>query len=247
MADAIIKLDEGWLLDAGHRLDQPPNGTAVIVFPVPATKPKKGNRPMLSDFMPSKRGDRIQWWSNLKKEIPTEGPNLGLTPAEITAVETLATDELAKYAATHAADSALKGARLAEKNSTNEAAIRNQIRYWKTKPNFDSSTAGGKLRLFGPDTGFDSATFKPKLSVSLDGAQAKIDFTKGECDYLCIYTRLRGTTGWTKLGIDSSSPYYDTRPLTNPNVPENREYMAMGVIDDVEIGLQSDIVSIVFG
>ena len=249
MADAIIKLDEGWLLDAGHRLDQPPNGTTVVVFPVPATKTKnkKGNQTVYNDFIPTKRGDRIQWWSNLKTKIPTAGPDIDLTPAEITAVENLATDELAKYAATDAAESALKGARQAEKNSTNEATIRNQIRYWKTKAGFDTSTVPGELRLVGSNPGFDASSFKPKLTATLDGNQVKLDFTKGECDYLCIYTRLRGETGWTKLGIDTSSPYYDTRPLSNPGVPENREYMAMGVIDDVEVGLQSDIVNILFG
>lgn len=202
---------------------------------------------MLSDFMPSKRGDRIEWWTNLKDETPTEGPKIGLTPTEITDTVALATDELAKYAATTAAESALKGARLAEKNSTNEAAVRNMIRYWKTKPNFDASGVAGNLRLVGTESSFDSSTFKPKLTVSLDGPQVKVDFTKGECDYLCIYARLRGETGWTKLGIDSSSPYYDTRPLAVPGTPETREYMASGVINDVEVGLQSDIVDILFG
>ena len=34
--------------------------------------------------------------------------------------------------------------------------------------------------------------------------------------------------------------------LANPAVPEVREYMARGVVDDVEIGLDSDIIEVVF-
>jgi len=47
--------------------------------------------------------------------------------------------------------------------------------------------------------------------------------------------------------MDNFPPYDDTRALANPNVPEVREYMVRPVINDVEIGLPSDIVSAVFG
>ncbi len=42
-------------------------------------------------------------------------------------------------------------------------------------------------------------------------------------------------------------PYVDTAPLAVANVPEVREYMGRGVINDVEIGLDSDIASLTFG
>ena len=62
-----------------------------------------------------------------------------------------------------------------------------------------------------------------------------------------VYCRLRGSTGWNKLGIDTSSPYYDTHPLATPGVAETREYMLRAILDDVEIGQPSDIISIVIG
>ncbi len=44
--------------------------------------------------------------------------------------------------------------------------------------------------------------------------------------------------------MDTYSPYIDGRPLAQANVPETREYMLRGIMQDVEIGLDSDIQSI---
>ena len=58
---------------------------------------------------------------------------------------------------------------------------------------------------------------------------------------------LRRTVGVLRLAVGVlRGPYYDTNPLANLAVPEVREYMVMGMIDNVENGLPSDIVSIVF-
>ena len=58
---------------------------------------------------------------------------------------------------------------------------------------------------------------------------------------------VKGQTAWTFLGRDTVSPYIDTRPLAQPNTPETREYMARGVIADAEVGVDSDIVVLVYG
>jgi hypothetical protein len=44
--------------------------------------------------------------------------------------------------------------------------------------------------------------------------------------------------------MDTSSPYIDGRELAVATVPETREYKLRGVLNDVEIGLDSDIQSI---
>jgi hypothetical protein len=76
----------------------------------------------------------------------------------------------------------------------------------KTRALYASSGVEGTLRLKGTDSGFDPTTFKSVLKLSIVGGQVRVDFTKGECDSVAIYCRLRGTLGWTKLGIDSDSP-----------------------------------------
>ena len=75
----------------------------------------------------------------------------------------------------------------------------------------------------------------------------RINFVKKRLHGVSIYTRLKGQTTWTKLAYDSYSPFEDTRPLADENVPEHRQYMAIGVIRDEEVTLQSNIIDVVFG
>ena len=96
-------------------------------------------------------------------------------------------------------------------------------------------------------TVFDPDTYKPVFTVRFKGGRITLSFKKRGVDGLAIYTRLGGTTDWTKLDVHTLSPYIDGRPLAVPGVPEIREYMARGILKDREIGLESDIVSIVFG
>lgn len=200
------------------------------------------------DYLPRKRNEKYLWWKNLNDNLDAEGPKMGLAAGEVTAAKALAADMMAKYEDTDTAQAALDGARATEKNAVpiNEAAIRAKIRNWKTLPGYAASGSEGVLKLKGSDSGFDPNTFKPVLKLSIVGGQIKIDFVKGECDGVVIYCRLRGTPGWTKLGIDTATPYFDTNPLANAAVPEVREYMARGIIDDEEVGVASDIVSLTF-
>lgn len=247
MATGIIRLDEGWRLDEGHHLDSAPNVPGQIATTVLPTKRKPGTKTM--DYIPRLRPARYLWWKTIRDTIETEGPKVGLTVAEITAIKATATDQCAKMEAADAADNAAKGAKTSEKEATrvNQLAIRAAVRNIKTRAAYPGSGVEGTLGLKGAESTFDPSTFKTVLTLTVLGNQVKVDFTKGECDCVAVYARLRGTLGWTKLGLDSESPYYDTRPLASPGTPEVREYMARGVINDEEIGIESDIVSVAFG
>jgi len=58
-----------------------------------------------------------------------------------------------------------------------------------------------------------------------------------------IESRRTGETGWTSLGIDSYSPYIDTRPLLEEGKPEVREYRLRYVLRDEPVSDWSDIIS----
>ena len=45
------------------------------------------------------------------------------------------------------------------------------------------------------NSGFDPATFKPALKLSIVDGQVRVNFTKGECDSVAVYGRERGTLG----------------------------------------------------
>ena len=174
---------------------------------------------------------------------------MGLLAAQVTAAKAVADDSVAKMEARDAADAAAAGAQATETTTTkaNEATIRAMVRNWKTMPLYAASGSEGVLGLKGSDAAFDPSTFKSEIKASIVGGQIRVDFSKGGVDAVNVYVRLRGAVGWRKLGLDSSSPYYDTEPLAAANVPETREYKVRGVLDDVEVGQDSNIVSVVFG
>lgn len=198
------------------------------------------------DWMPKKRAEKYLWWKNLSERIEAEGLKIDLPPEEIAAAKARADEQMAMMKRTDDTRHAHRGARSAEATATgiNDPGIRAQVRGWRTRPGFAESGMEGILRLHAPQSDFDARTFKPSLKVSIVGGQIKLRYTKGKCDAVAIYGRLRGEAAWTRLGTKTRSPYYDTTPLADPALPEVREYQCRGVINDIEIGQMSVIVTI---
>lgn len=201
------------------------------------------------DFVPRKRDARYAWLTNLSGNVVGEAVKFGALPADATAAKTAADALLAKMDATNAAKAALDGARIAEEVALQAqmAIIRGKARNWKTLGGWAASGSEGVLQFRGSEPAFDPLSYKPDLAGGVEGGLVRLTFTKLGVDGVNVYTRLRGQTAWRKLSYDSESPYVDTAPLAQPGVAEVREYMARGVLDDVEIGLDSDIVSIPYG
>lgn len=200
------------------------------------------------DYIPKQRAVRYLWWKGISDNIVVEAPKFGLSAPDALAAKAIADAMIAKMDATDTAQNTLDSARdlEAQTQATNEAAIRAAVRNWKTLPGYAASGSEAVLQLKGAGIEFDPNTYKTTLKATVAPGQVKIDFTKKGVDGVNIYSRLRGTMGWTKLAFDSNPPYFDTAPLQTPNVPEVREYKARGVLADVEIGLDSDIVSATF-
>ena len=251
MANGIIRLDEGWRLDEGHRLDQPPN------IPAPVTPPKKRRRSntksniitRMPDYIPTRREPRRAWLQNISAKAAAQVVAGGGTAPVATNLTTAADALIAAYTDADSAKTTYEGKKAVEQSTETEqiAIIRSIMTSLKVLPNWKSSGADAQLQASASGSEIDPGTYKPVISVEMKGGFITMDFKKKGVDALAIYGRLRGTLGWTKLGVDTSSPYIDGRPLATPGVAEIREYMARGMMDDEEIGLESDIVSIVFG
>jgi hypothetical protein len=251
MANGIIRLDEGWRLDEGHRLDQPPNVPALVV---PARKRRRSNRNSntiihMPDYIPTKRELRRAWLQNISSKADAQVVAGGGTAAVATDLKTAADAILAAYDETDAAKTALDGKRAIEGSTEGAqvALIRSIFTTLKVLPNWKSSGADAELQASATGTPMDTGAYKPVITVEIKGGLITLEFKKKGVDALAIYARLRGTMGWTKIGIDTSSPYIDARPLAVPGVAEVREYMARGMMDDDEVGLESDVVSITYG
>ena len=72
------------------------------------------------------------------------------------------------------------------------------------------------------------------------GGVVEVDFDKGISDRVNIYAKRDGDADFVFLARDTASPYIDNRPVLALGKPEPREYKALYVQSDAEIGLFSD-------
>src|SRR5712691_9537914 len=78
------------------------------------------------------------------------------------------------------------------------------------------------------------------LFKSGPGGVVELDFDKSISDGVNIYAKRDGDADFVFLARDTASPYIDNRPLLVATKPELREYKAVHVQSDAEIGLFSD-------
>lgn len=203
---------------------------------------------MAKDFIPRSDGDKLPWLANFQTKIATIGPLLGLSPAEVTALVTAATEHYAKIQAVLVAKTDLANtvAAKGESEDTNVKLIREKIARMKTHEDY-TSAMGEDIGAVSNTPDPDLENQKPTLTIKSYAGYVRLKFTKKGFSGVKIFTRLKGQPGWTFLALDTSSPYDDHRPLTVANQPEEREYMAIGMDGDEEAGEESDIVSVVFG
>ena len=200
------------------------------------------------DYVPTKRTERKEWYENMSDHVVDEAAKFHGAPADALDVKAKVDSIIAKFKATDDAQVALDGARLIE--HATEAAdlvlLRAKIKNWKTLPDFPGSGSEGVLQLHGASSGFDPHTYKPVFKASLVTGGVRLDFFKKGADAMRFKMRLQGAVNWTKLGENTTSPFTDTTPLTTPGVAETREYMAHGLLHGEEIGLDSEVVLVVF-
>ena len=70
-------------------------------------------------------------------------------------------------------------------------------------------------------------------------------FDKSISQGVNLYCQRGSETTPSFLARDTNSPYVDNRPLLVAGQPETRTYTAIYVVNDEEIGLVSDAVSVV--
>jgi hypothetical protein len=199
-------------------------------------------------YIPSQDGSLKTWLANFSVKIAAHGPTLGLLPADITQLQDWCLDLIKAIDASMQARQDAKQA-VSDKRTQNKTSvdgITNAATAIKTKAAYTEGI-GNDLGIIGEATTFDPLTFKTKLNATVYTDQVVVNFVKDQTDGINIYARKKGEANWTFLALDTSSPYVDNRPLTTPGTPETREYMGIGVIDDAQLPLESDVISVVFG
>lgn len=108
----------------------------------------------------------------------------------------------------------------------------------------------GDARTLDVSTGtssFDPATTKPDLTAESKKGLVRLMGKKLGADAVNLYSRVAGTATWKLLaGKRSRFPFDDDSPPVTAGQPEEREYQAISVVGDDEVGDPSDIISAIF-
>lgn len=199
------------------------------------------------DYMPDQDPQFVLWHDNLKNQVAALKTTFGLTDPEVAAVAadnaTAHTKVDAKVAAKNAAKTATEAC--ATSLRTIKTAARALARRLKEHTAY-TAALGQQLGIIGPEDTTDLSTSKPTLTVEdTQNGQITIGFNKSISDGVNLYSKRATETVFTFLARDTFSPYVDNRPVLS-GTTERREYQAVYVKDDDEIGLRSDTAAGVF-
>ena len=215
---------------------------------VPDTPGWKEKKTMGGDIIPHARDAYRTYLTQVAGAAVIQGPALGVDPAITSGFVATLNAQLARMGATDTASTAFNTADATEKTGRKltDTVIHETFASWRTLPGWGNSAIAA-LQASAPKPPFDALNYKPGVKVSINGGEIRLVWTKHGVYGVHIYARLAGQTAWVKIALDTSSPYIDGRPLAVAGVAETREYMLRGCdINENEIGLDSDIVSVLF-
>ncbi len=203
---------------------------------------------MKNSFFPQAESLLVVWATNYQEKIATHATTLGLSPAEVAQEQVLCQTIIDAINAVNNQKNIYKASLETRDNaiSVQGGELRIDIARHKVNPAYTVSI-GQDLGIISTSDEFNAATYKPIIIGELFGGNVRIRFKKMGVDGINIYRREKGTSTFTILSRATRSPFEHHPTLSVPNKPEHWEYRAYGVIADVEIGLASDIVEVVFG
>ena len=196
---------------------------------------------MPTDFVPQSYKN-LRDWLKKQADIATVAPTLGMTTAEQSAylahVNAILPTVTAIVDLMEQMDQ--KVADLQPLLETNLPLIRKDIRRAKTAPGYLPSI-GEQFEWIGNTAERDPATSRPTIEVEAQRGRVIVSGKKPGYEAVNIYSRKKGETTWKLIAVRKRKfPFYDETPLAVPTIPELREYMAIGVINDEEIGHPSE-------
>lgn len=219
-------------------------GQATNIHPKKQHSLKKKSIP----FVPANDGDLVIWATHVKELIVIYGPMLGLTPAQVTAIQDLCLFIIAaamKVETKRAEQAQAIAARNLMRDNELQQLV-NMLIALKRNAAY-TTDMGSELRIIGGVQVFDPERLKPNLKADVLPGKVQLNFNLQRMNCVSIYCRAKGTMGWEKLANDYESPYEDKRALTVPNQPEIREYMIRYFNGREDVGYESDIITVTFG
>ena len=123
--------------------------------------------------------------------------------------------------------------------------LRPVVRRIKQNANY-TGTIGEVLGIVAPSTPVDPAGIKPVITLTAHIGFVRVRIQRKGAQSVKLFCRRNGQSEWTSLGRVLRASFDDTSALTQPGVPEIKEYMAQAFIGDEPVGQPSDLKVVVF-
>lgn len=202
---------------------------------------------MKKSFFPRTVALLSLWLQNYKSKIGSKATALDMTGADVTEEVAICTEIIEAINDAQTQKNILKG--LIKKRDTlikkKGGKLRLNIKRHKTAVNY-TDTVGKELQIIVSKTQFDADAYKPVIRIDVFGNALRIRFTKLGVNGINIYKRQKDTANFTLLTRATKNPFKYEHTMEDSTKVAHLEFRALGVINDLEIGLPSDIVEIAF-
>ena len=223
------------------------------------------------NYIPNGDADKGIWMGNFSSKLPTYATVVGITAAEVTAIQKDALmyqyvlSMLEGYKQTvnnitsyknllkHAVGQQHLGALpVAPTLATAPATVPEGVfdRVSKLVKRIKASVSyteamGNDLGIIAPTQSFDRTILQPDLKVNLDAGRPHIKCVKGYADAIDFYVDRKDGAGFILIGRLLKTDYIDTTNLPATIAIVEWDYKAMFVVGNDNVGLMSPVVSVI--
>jgi len=196
-------------------------------------------------YFPTIIAKEREWFVNYKAQIAIDGPALGMTLLQIEAEQAACQAAIDKIDAAITAQAAAEAAN-AERNTMildQMAILRPAIRTHKAYTGY-TPAIGKNLKVIGTEITVDTATVKTVMTLTKVPSGTDLKFLLENCQGGSIYSKRGSETTFTFFKTITHPHSIDTRANLDGAASEQRQYYTYLVINDEEVGVQSDIATI---
>ena len=204
---------------------------------------------MKRDYIPDSAQGIVNWTTNYLAEIDAIATRISWPTAQVTDLKARLTTlkNAAQTVLDRQNDLESASGLLDQVKKVEVPEIRTDTNNLKSTRGFNEGD-GRTLQVLTSTGGeFDPDTYKPPLAATSKPGRVEIIAKKNGADSINIYSRIKGQAAFKLIAAKRVRfPFEDSTQPANPGQPEEREYQAIGVLGDDEIGQPSDIVSAIF-
>ncbi len=207
------------------------------MLPSPAYKKIKMEH---QPYFPNEIAKQRAWPKNYRAQISIDGPNVGLSPAQISDEEKCCDAMIQEIDDADAMQVAVtaKNKERDEMIAANMATLRPAIQTIKKNSGYTESI-GKDLRLIGTEIVIDKLTVTTAMKLAKVPLGVDLKFTLEHCAGGNIYSKRAKESGYTFFKTVTHPHCIDTRSNIDPTMPEPRSYYVLLVINDLEVGIAS--------